>query len=78
MYLGYQRRDVISFEHAWFLRRVLAERVELCLDSCERCESPFVCDPLTLEQRGCPLCIAKNLPSAPSEANAYSSNEVGP
>jgi hypothetical protein len=59
-YLEYQRRNFISFEHAWFLRRVLAERVELCLDNCERCASLFVRDPLTLDSRGCPLCRAKN------------------
>jgi hypothetical protein len=62
MYLGYQRENFISFEHAWFLRRVLAERVELCLDNCERCASPFVCDPLTLNKRGCPLCRVKATP----------------
>jgi hypothetical protein len=60
-YLGYQRQHRISFEHAWFLRRVLAERVELCLNSCVRCGSPFVCDPLALDQRGCPLCRSKDV-----------------
>jgi len=61
VYLGYQRQHFISFEHAWFLRRVLAERVELCLDNCERCRSSFVCDPLSLDRRGCPLCRAKDV-----------------
>lgn len=46
----------ITFEHAWNLLAVLAERDDLLLLDCGDCRSIYVHDALALDGRRCPAC----------------------
>jgi hypothetical protein len=50
----------LSFEHAWFLWRLLQAGTDLLLAPCGRCESLYVADALRVQPSACPVCKLKH------------------
>lgn len=50
----------LSFEHAWFLLRALANGDDLRVECCPRCLGAFVRDAYAINLYVCPLCRMKN------------------
>lgn len=50
----------ISFEHAWFLWRLLHERREVWTTRCRECHSHYLRDHVSVTRHACPLCLLKN------------------
>ena len=49
----------ISFEHAWFLWRLLSERRGLWTTRCRQCHSHYLRDHVNIARHCCPLCKLK-------------------
>jgi hypothetical protein len=67
----------ISFEHAWFLWRLLSERRGVWTARCRQCHGCYVRDDVNVTRHGCPLCKVKaETPKrAASRALAMRSNQ---
>lgn len=50
----------ISFEHAWFLLQLLAQRNALRAMRCRRCDSQYLRDAVHAARRACPVCKLKS------------------
>jgi hypothetical protein len=49
----------ISFEHAWFLWRLLSERRGVWTARCRQCHGQYLRDHVIIARHGCPLCKLK-------------------
>jgi hypothetical protein len=49
----------ISFEHAWFLWRLLSERRGVWTTRCRQCHGHYLRDHVNITRHGCPLCKLK-------------------
>lgn len=52
----------ISFEHAWFLWRLLSERRGVWTTRCRQCQGQYLRDHLNITRHDCPLCKLKSEP----------------